>query len=172
MSSPKRRLPVLKSAPPLIEGDGDDRPAWHWAFLGAVLVFLLWAPLAMLAQALVARLVGGAIDAGDPSGIAAHLANAGAGERARFWGIVVGLPAFSFVLGAGLGGLLVGRLGGRAGVKEATAAGLIAACTVSALAAVRVGLVSSFGTFAVLSVLGGLSAWAGGRIGWRLRGRA
>lgn len=167
MSAPKRRLPVLNSAP--TEAEDDARPAWHWAFLGAVLVFLLWAPLAMLSQALVAKLVGSSLDGSDPSTIAAQLA--GSSARARTYAIAVGIPALSFILGAGLGGLLVGRLGGRAGIREATFAGIISAVVVSALAAARVGLVSFFGTVALLSLIGGLSSWAGGRMGLRLRSR-
>ncbi len=53
----RRQLPILnqKMAPPAgagpgLEGEVEDRPPWHWAAIGALLVFVLWLPLAMVGQ--------------------------------------------------------------------------------------------------------------------------
>lgn len=161
---------MLSSAAPHAEADA-ERPPWHWSAIGAVSVFLVWGPLAMLAEAIGARLVGSAFDASDPASVAAHLASAAPLERSRFWIAVIGLPASSFVVAAALGGALVATFGGKAGLREATVAGVAAAVIVWALAAVRVGLVGSLATLVVVALLGAASAWAGAAIALRVRAR-
>lgn len=145
--------------------DGDepeDRPPWHWAAIGAVAIFLAWLPLAAGANALVARLVGD-LPPGEPPG-AGH-------ARAA-----VALNAVGFVVAAMAGGALVGRFGGRAGTKEAAAAGFFASATAWALAAAQPGQGPGPGALAWATILvaigsiGTLAAYAGARFG--LRGRA
>lgn len=108
---PKRRLPVLKNDEVAAEGD-EERPPWHWSAIGAVAIFVLWLPLAFLTAAIDKRLLGDA----DPNTISAGL-------RA----VIAGVNLLGFMLAALGGGAIVGRFGGKAGLKEATIAGVATA---------------------------------------------
>lgn len=147
MSAPspdgKRRLPLLPKVEVAEEGD-EDRPPWHWAAIGCVGVFVFWLPLAFTVNGLLA--VG--------TGAVGVLLNAAA----------FGLACFG-------SGLLVGRFGGKAGKREATAGGVAASVLSCLLAAVQLrgGVVTWILIVAVFVALGGSTSLAGGALGLRLR---
>lgn len=155
----KRRLPVLQGRGAPGEPE-EERPPWHWIPLGAAATFLAWLPLATLAESGTRRLL--AVEE-------ARGANAAAGV----WLLVA--HALAFFTAAFLGGLLVGRASTKAGLREATLAGMGA----GALAWV---LGVSQGTpggalvwgilLAIMAALGAGAARLGGRAGLRWRGRA
>jgi len=163
MPDGKRHLPVLQSPPPEEE---PDRPPWHWAAIGAVATLLAWLPLAMLAQAAAQRLLEPHVRVGAPP------------PTPRQWLLlgVVSLALHLVPLGIGslLGGMLVGRFGGAAGKKEATAAG-IAAASVALVASLLTGgfggLLGWLLAAVVLITLAALCARGGAAIGLRLRRR-
>jgi tRNA-(ms[2]io[6]A)-hydroxylase len=110
----KRRLPVLQPKSPEAE-EAELRPPWHWVGIGALAILLALVPLLMLAQYLARLLV-------------ERITPPGQTPTPRAWlvmGIVlVTAQLLPLAVSALLGGLFVGRFGGRAGKKEATAAGL------------------------------------------------
>jgi tRNA-(ms[2]io[6]A)-hydroxylase len=139
------------------EGDDEERPPWHWAGLGTVAIFIAWLPLAALVTALLRRALEHAEAGGAPRSIQAAM---------------VALHAVAFALAGLAGGYLVGRYGGRAGVREAIASGLIAAAVAWALAVVQgapAGVLGWAMLLVVMATLGGASARAGGRAGVRRR---
>ncbi len=162
-SKPRERvhLPVLGSAPP--EPGDEERPPWHWSAIGAVAIFLAWLPLAAGASYLAAR----SLEAAPPGEVATL------SLRAR--ALMVGSHALAFALASFAGGFLVGRFGGKAGPKEAAAAGLFAATLAWALAAAQPGgagpgAIAWALILAAVVAIGAGAAWAGGRVG--LRGRS
>jgi hypothetical protein len=96
---PKRRLPVLQSKD---ENDSPPRPRWEWIGFGAVVMVVVWLPLAGLAALLVGRLSAPAPSS--PTAIAA-------------------LPATSILLACLFGGYLLGRWGKRGRLDGGLAAG-------------------------------------------------
>lgn len=152
--------------------DGPPRPPWHWAGIGAALVFAVWAPLAMLAQAVSAWVLRRSVPEDDRQ-LGAWLASASALEQARFWGAVLAFPLLAFALACFAAGALVGRFGGRAGAREATAAGALAAALAWSLAAALLGssgaVWNAAAAFVVLVPTGALVARGGARWGERRR---
>lgn len=147
--APKRRLPLLPKVEVADESD-EDRPPWHWSAIGAVAVFIAWLPLAYIVNGPLGRL----FDGGPSASIAAVTLNIGAFAAAAFGG-----------------GYLVGRFGGRAGVKEATVSGVAAAVIAWALAVMqaRGGVLVWIMLLTGVAMIGAGSARFGGRFG--LRGR-
>lgn len=141
-----RRLPVLQSS----SDDGAERPPWHYIAIGAGFTITLWLPLAV-----VATWVGVWLAAWAPWVSALNV-----------------LPlTLSFLLACFASAALVGRFGGKAGVREAILANLFGSAVLLGLAALAGGLgmpvaVISGAVFAASSALGG---WAGARLGRRLR---
>jgi tRNA-(ms[2]io[6]A)-hydroxylase len=130
---------VLREPEVAAPGD-EDRPPWHWSAIGAVGVFVLWVPLAML--------VNGPLAVGTPAGI-------------------VALNAAAFAFAAFASGFLVGRFGGRAGRREAMLGG-VAAGTAAWLVSASQGMqgpVTWALLFALIVALGGGAARAGGAFG-------
>jgi tRNA-(ms[2]io[6]A)-hydroxylase len=128
-----RRLPVLQTN---AEPEPPARPTWQRVAIGAGFIFAAWVPLAMLAAALVTRLMP------QPSGLdersmGAWLAAAPAAELARFWGVLIGIPALAFALAALAGGWLIGKFNARTERWDAALAGLVAASAAWALALTR-----------------------------------
>jgi tRNA-(ms[2]io[6]A)-hydroxylase len=168
----KRRLPVLPSR----DGGGADpeRPPWHWALIGALATLLAWIPLAMGAALLARRALARLAPADDDAALRAALAALSASERLKLSLLMVVVPAAGLALAAALGGLLVGRFGGRAGRNEATAAGAAAAC-VAALATgasgFAAGPIAWLMDTAVIVAIAALSGRGGAILGLRLRGR-
>lgn len=159
----KRSLPIAgqKPAPPPgtvpPPDDPDERPPWHWTLIGTGFVFLVWLPLAAIGNGLAGHAV--EVLARGDEGRAQALAS-----RAILFVGVVG-----FAIAALTGGLLVGRFGARAGVRQATLAGVIAPVIAWLLTAASVGFLTSLPALGPLVAIGALAAWAGGRWGLRLR---
>jgi hypothetical protein len=149
----------------------EERPPWHWSGIGAVLIFVLWLPLAMVGQWVSGRLVGALLPPGSEAELAAYMAAASGGKRLLLAAASVGPLALGFAVACVAGGALVGRHGGAAGRKEATVAGLAAASTAWALTAAASGLGASWFLWPPIALLGSLFGWAGGVVGLRLRPR-
>jgi len=143
--APKRRLPLLAKAEVADESD-EDRPPWHWSGIGAAAIFLAWLPLAYIVNGPLGGLFNG--------GVAAKIA-------------AVALNIMAFVVASFGGGYLIGRFGGKAGVKEATVSGVAAATVAWALAAAqaRSGLLVWIMLLTGMAMLGAGGARVGGRFG-------
>ncbi|WP_437966377.1 hypothetical protein WMF04_43375 [Sorangium sp. So ce260] len=150
----KRRLPVLQSGG---DDEGEERPPWHWIALGTVATFIVWLPLAGLANTLLRRML-------------ERTGDAAAQGSVRF--AMVGLNAIAFALAGVAGGYLVGRFGGRAGRREAAASGAVVAALAWALALTEgapAGALVWALLLAVMVAIGGASSYVGGRAGLRAR---
>jgi tRNA-(ms[2]io[6]A)-hydroxylase len=147
--APKRRLPMLAQAE-VADASDEERPPWHWSAIGAAAIFLAWLPLAYVVNGPLGGLFNG--------GLAAKIA-----------AVALNLGAF-LVAGFG-GGYLIGRFGGKAGVKEATVGGVAAAAFAWALAAAqaRSGLLVWLMLLVGMAMLGGGAARVGGRFGVHAR---
>src|SRR5262249_34464713 len=115
-----------------------------------------WLPLAAGATALAARLL-----------------RADLGERAASFGVSA-IHAGGFALASALGGLMVGRFGGQAGLKEATVSGFLAASIawVIDIGAAPLGLLPAVSVLVVLASVGAGGAGAGGALGLKLRAKS
>jgi hypothetical protein len=147
--APKRRLPMLAKTEVADESD-EDRPPWHWSAIGAAAIFLAWLPLAYIVNGPLGGLFNG--------GLVAKIA-------------AVGLNIAAFAIASFGGGYLIGRFGGKAGVKEATVCGVAAAAVAWALAAAqaRSGLLVWIMLLTGMAMIGAGSSRVGGRFG--LHGR-
>jgi hypothetical protein len=167
----RRQLPILnqKLAPPVgtvaPPDEGEERPPWHWSAIGAVLIFAVWLPLAMVGQWLSGRLLGGLVPAGSAAQTEAFLAQATAATRLGVKAATVAPPLLGFAAACLAGGAMVGRFGGQAGKKEATVAGLVAASTAWALTAAGAGLGATWVLWPPVALLGAGFALLGGRLG-------
>jgi tRNA-(ms[2]io[6]A)-hydroxylase len=165
MSKEKRRLPILQPR----DDDGEQRPAWHWAVIGAVAILLLWIPLSMLTQWMARR----SIERAGVGDDAAALEALSPSQRLWLSLLVVVGPLAALAIAGLFGGMLVGRFGGAAGKNEATLAGALAA--VAAVLAVAFQTLASSGlatfllTAAVVGVTAALSARGGAALGARWR---
>ncbi len=162
-----RRLPVLQNQAPEDEAAA-TRPPWHWALIGGGLIFTMWIPLAILAEWIARVLSAHLVDVGDPGAMARFNQQASPSQRAMLVIFVVGPVALSFVAACLAGGALVGRFGGRAGVREAAFGGVVAALAswvVAALAGSLSPWLLAVAALVVLGAVGGLIAGAGGRFG-------
>jgi hypothetical protein len=167
--APRRRLPVLGAGTPPSD---DERPAWHWSGIGAVLTFTFWLPVAwagnLLSQRLLARLIPGE----GPEAVATFLAQASGRERALVQTSVVVPGLIGYLISAALAGFIVGRFGGKAGPKEAAVGGLVAGTFASALTAAGAGFVALLWFWPPMAALGLLGGYLGGRLGRRREGAA
>jgi tRNA-(ms[2]io[6]A)-hydroxylase len=148
----KRRLPVLQAKD--AEDEGPERPPWHWIFVGAGTTTIAWLGLAMVTNAIAKNLAAGS-------------------ERSAAT-VMVGGNLLSLGLAALAGGLLVGRFGGRAGKREATMGGGLAAVAgwvFATLVAPLGSFVTSAVVLALLVALAMATARAGAMWALRLRGR-
>ncbi|WP_437607396.1 hypothetical protein WMF20_42225 [Sorangium sp. So ce834] len=156
-SPEKRRLPVLQGSG---DGEGEERPPWHWIALGTVAIFIVWLPLAGLANTLLRRMIERTGD-GEAQG-SVRLA-------------MVGLNAIAFALAGAAGGYLVGRFGGRAGRREAAASGAVVAALAWALALAEGAPAGALGwalLLVVMVAIGAAASYAGGLAGLRARAGA
>lgn len=157
-SPPKRRLPVLKTEAQVEAEAEDDRPAWHWAAIGTVAVFLAWLPLLYVAHALL-----GAMLPSEPSSAPPRLQAA-----------LIGADLLAFAIAGFAAGFLVGRVGKLATKREAMVSGISAA--VLAWLVGVVGLTERPLAWAlvlvVLVLVGGGSARFGGARGVKARDKA
>jgi hypothetical protein len=150
-SKPKRRLPVLGSAPPPSDDEvpPEERPGWHWVPLGAATALLLWTLLLALAQ-LVVRALHARPEA--PLAMVANLVAIGLGSAAA--------------------GALTGRFGPRAGRKHVALGSLMATGTALAFASIGGSFPSAIllASLLLLGLVATLSALVGHRLATR-RGR-
>lgn len=160
--APKRRLPVLQTRDEPPAPPDEERPPWHWSPIGAVATFLVWLPLAALAESLTRT----AASPADPSA---------AVPAASLW--MLPAQTLAFFVGAFAGGFVVGRLGGKAGRKEATLAGVLAGVLAWLITLTQgppsgafMALVYAL-MLVILATIGGGAALLGGRVGLRLRPR-
>ncbi|WP_437569042.1 hypothetical protein [Sorangium sp. So ce542] len=157
-SPEKRRLPVLQGGGG--DDEGEERPPWHWIALGTVAIFIVWLPLAGLANTLLRRMVERTGDAAAEGSV--RLA-------------MVGLNAIAFALAGLAGGYLVGRFGGRAGRREAAASGAVVAALAWALALAEGAPAGALGwalLLVVMVAIGAAASYVGGRAGLRARAGA
>jgi hypothetical protein len=166
-----RRLPVVQSSAPE-DAAAEARPAWQWVLIGGGLVFTIWLPLAMVALALGRWLASTRVELTDPEAVIRFETSASASERMVVSAMILVPIVVSLGVACMAGGALVGRFGGRSGLREALLAGVVAACTawVVALAA---GALSPWPVAVVtgvsLPLLAAFFAWLGGRWGLRRR---
>ena len=157
-STEKRRLPVLQSSG---EPPEEDRPAWHWVPLSSFATFLVWLPLSVLTERVVRHFLDAADARGEP------IAAAGA--------FLVGGHGLAFFAGALAAGALVGRLGNKAGRREAAFGGALAGALAWLIAATQGtpggALVWSL-LFGIIASLGALAGFLGASLGLRLRRRS
>jgi hypothetical protein len=152
------KLPVL----PTDEESGPPRPAWQWVALGTFAVLVVWLPLAAIFQTLAARLVAHQIGAlASPEEATAAIARLAPAGRVRVALALGGLQAAALAIAALLGGMLIGRWGGQAGVRHAALAGSCATGIALAVAVVRTG--PSWAALVAL-VIGTLAAALGGHV--------
>jgi hypothetical protein len=146
--APIRRLPMLQDA----SAADEDRPAWQWAVIGLVFILSIWAPLAMFATWCTQRLVA-----------------LSSGHRLGLWLAVTLPPMVTFAFSCWAAGALVGRFGGKAGVREAVLAGSLAALVGAGLTFIGANAATSVASLIVLAPVGLLGAWFGGRFGFARR---
>ncbi len=157
-SPEKRRLPVLQAG-----GDPpeEERPAWHWAPLSAFATFLVWLPLSVLTERVVRHFLDAADARGEP------IAAAGV--------LLVGGHGLAFFAGALAAGVLVGRLGNKAGRREAAFGGVLAGALAWLIAATQGtpgGALVWALLFGIIALLGALAGALGASLGLRWRRRS
>jgi tRNA-(ms[2]io[6]A)-hydroxylase len=151
---------VLQNAPP-----DEERPAWHWAAIGVLFIFSIWAPLAMLSTWLAGRVSHELLGDLPPDELSLRLADASSGDRLRLWFALTAAPIVAYTLACLASGALVGRFGGRAGAREAALSGAIAALVGAGLTLLRASASASAASLVVLLPLGVGAAWLGGVLG-------
>jgi tRNA-(ms[2]io[6]A)-hydroxylase len=164
-----RRLPVLQNKASE-DAEAEQRPRSHWVAIAAGFVLTFWLPLVAVAELVGRFAVKRLVDAEDPAALAA----ASSGRRAALSIALLLPPLVSFALAAFAAGGLVGRFGGRAGVREATTGALIAALAVCLIALLGGALRPwpiLVGSVVVLSLIGAIFGAFGGRFGMRKRPR-
>ena len=169
----KRKLPVLPStatpppAPLPPEEDDETRPPWQWIGFGTAAIFGAWLPLAYLGEAMKARAlrayVGAPRDLAEAQSALAELTSS---DRTKLTVLTALLYVAPLLVGAYAGGFLVGKWGGRAGVREAALSGVATALVASALSWASAGL--SWAPLVALA-LATPAAALGGRAGVRRR---
>ena len=160
-----RRLPVIQSKAPE-DAAAEERPAWHWIPIGAGFVLTIWIPLALIALWLSQKLGALIAPTGDPEAFASAMAAASATQRLLLGLATLGPLVLSYAVATLSAGALVGRFGGKAGRREASLAGLLAAGAAWSFAAASGSLSPwpvALGSFAVLAGSGILlTRWGAG----------
>lgn len=162
---PTRRLPVLQNAPA-----DEERPPWHWAVIGAVFIFSIWAPLAMVSSWIGGRVVHHLIGELPRDELSLRLADASAADRFWLWFALTVVPVVAYGLACVGSGALVGRFGGRAGPREAAVGGALAAVSAAVVMLLQAGADVSVASLVVLVPVGMGGAWLGGAFGKKRRG--
>jgi len=169
-----RRLPVIQTKASEDEA-AEQRPPTHWVVITAGLTLTLWVPLALVALSLGRRLAASIVGARGPAELTDVVARASGGARAAV-AMAVMLPTLlSFFLACLSAGAIVGRFGGRCGVREAalgTGLGALAAWALAAAGGSLGPWPVAAGTAVVLVAAGGLAGAWGGKLGDRRRPRA
>ena len=152
----KRRLPVVQNA---AEPDEEPRPAWHWVGFGAVAIFVVWLPLAYVAEA-----VGRRLSAGKLGPVESHFAELSRSDRLKVLAMIAVPQALALVLAGLAGGFLVTRFGQKTTRRDAAFSGLSVGLLALGLAFSQAGF-SLAGL--VVPLLATAAAAAGGAIGVR-----
>jgi hypothetical protein len=153
----KRRLPVLQKA---AEPEEEPRPAWHWVGFGAVAIFVVWLPLAYLAEAVGRRLVASRLGAGGLS----HIESLTRAERLAVLARLAVPQAIALVVAGAAGGFLVTRFGKGTRRRDAAFSGLSVGLLALGLTYAQTG--PSLAALAVPLLATGAAA-AGGALGAR-----
>ena len=163
-----RRLPVLQSSS---SDDAPQRPAWHYIVIGAGFTITLWLPLAVLATWVGSRLAIWVFEASTESELPAALARASASQKAWAAALQAAPLVLSFFLACLGAAVLVGRFGGKAGVREAILGNLLGSAVVLGLSSLggNLGIGFALGAGAVFAAASLLAGWTGARLGRRLR---
>jgi hypothetical protein len=162
---PTRRLPVLQNAPA-----DEERPGRHWIAIGALFIFAIWAPLAMVSSWVSERLVHHFLGELPPTEFSLRLADASEGDRFWLWFALTATPVLAYALACGASGALVGRFGGKAGPREAAAGGALSSIAAAVLMLLHASADVSAASLVVLVPVGVGAAWLGGTIGKKRRG--
>lgn len=161
MNAP-RKLPVLRET----AGDERPRPPWRWVVAGVVLTLSLFAPAAIAAAAMGRRASAYLAPGATADEAARALAPGASPSRFLAWIVVAAaLPLFGFALASGVAGAVIGRFGGKAGVREATASGALSAVVLVALAAARMPLAATISALFFLGLVGVVAARLGAERG-------
>lgn len=152
----KRRLPVVQ--PPGAEPE-DPRPPWHWVGFGAVAIFVVWLPLAYVAEAVGRRLTAQRLGGGET-----HLAELSRADRLAVLARIAVPQALALVLAGLAGGFLVTRFGNKTRRRDAAFSGLAVGLLALGLTYSQVGF-SLAGVIVPLVATG--AAAVGGAIGAR-----
>jgi hypothetical protein len=165
-----RRLPVIQDSTS-DDAQAGDRPRWQWAVIGAGFTATIWAPLALVAAPLGARIAAAAVGT-SPGQLASDAVALSDRQRATLAFAGAAPLLASFAVAAALAGVLVGRFGGRSGRREAALGGLLAALGLASLAIVAgPGLppLIALAAFGVLAPVGAAFGLLGGGFGVRKR---
>jgi tRNA-(ms[2]io[6]A)-hydroxylase len=161
-----RRLPVLQSSS---SDDAPQRPRWHYLIIGAGFTITLWLPLAVVAMWVGSRLAFWVFEVPNEAALPAAVAAASSAQKS--WAAALqALPLMlSFFLACFGSAVLVGRFGGKAGVREAIFGNLIGSAVVLGLAAMagEVPLAVAIAAGGFLLASAALAGWAGARVGKR-----
>lgn len=165
--APKRKLPVLPSAPPGPASAEPSRSARQWVGFGVVSTFATWLPLALVATSLgrgLAARVAGPLDATDVASDAAVRVGALEGHRrALVAASLIAPQVLALAAAAAATGFLVGRFGAPAGAREAALAVAIVVVVAAALAGAS--LAAAGGALALVAVGAPIAAFVAGRAG-------
>jgi tRNA-(ms[2]io[6]A)-hydroxylase len=157
----KRRLPVLNTGG---DNEEDERPPWHWAGFGALLIFGAWLPLAYAASLIEAPLLARFSDSSSPAAVAESIREAAPHDVARLQMAVLALFVVPLAIGAFAGGFVVGRWSRSAGPREAALAGLAATLVTCVLSWMEEGISAApMAGVAVGLPLAALGGWLGAR---------
>jgi len=159
--APIRRLPVLQDT----STSDEERPAWHWAVIGAVFTLSTWAPLAMVASWAGARAVHRVFGDVPPEELAERMQTASSQDRLVLGLALTAAPVVAYAFSCSAAGALVGRFGAKAGPREAAVGGALAAVVGAGLTLVGSSFAASLAGLLVLLPLGLGAGWLGGRFG-------
>lgn len=163
MSDGKRRLPIVDapSAP------SPGRPSWQWIGIGVGVTFLLWMPLAYVAQLAARGYWARRLGETEPTKWAEAYDRLEGGARIELQAMLGAVLALAFLVAATIGGLVLGRFDEASGLRDATIAGALVAVLAAVLAVVTtVGVGSGWGWLVATVVTGGLGAGAGRLGAW------
>ena len=157
----KRRLPVLNTS---AGNEEDERPPWHWAGFGALLIFGAWLPLAYAASLIEAPLLARFTGASSPAAVAEAIQDAAPRDVARLQMAALALFVVPLAMGAFAGGFVVGRWSRSAGPREAALAGLAATLVTCVLSSMEAGISAApMAGVAIGLPLAALGGWCGAR---------
>lgn len=148
------------------EDDERPRPPWRWVVAGVAVTLSLFAPAAMTAAAMGRRASALLAPGATAEEAARALAPGASPSKFLAWVVVAAaLPLFGFALASGAAGAVIGRFGGKAGLREATASGAFSAVILVAVAAARMPLAATLSALFFLGLVGVVAARLGAERG-------